>query len=446
MSSTMSESRGSPCLYPNDTTVVCMRSSRDCAEKLATTRSRSSCTVMLDVSITRSAASRSDSSTARSFDIPSSTLSARGCLRFVASNRRISTSSDAVRNTIRYSMPRRARSRRASDTWSKYVPPRTSTTSAMCLISCPGTTASSTIFGISEGGRLSTTKYPRSSSALATSERPAPESPVTIVKSGVSGSKASSSFGSARAMALFPQPRLEPAQDRDDPARDVHRDDGSDLFLTRLKDTAHRAERARELSFALRPDPRDAIEGALGRLPAPKRPVVGDREAVRFVPNVLQQIQRVRAARDPDGLRLPGEVDLLEPLREPNGVDVRQPQLGQDVQRGVQLSLPTVDHDQVRRVVELRRLLARLLTLGQVRGETSPDHLGHAGEVVLPFDAFDRESPVVRFLRQPVLEHDHRRHLLGRPEVRDVVALDAEGRVRQRQRRLQGVELLRARG
>ena len=86
-------------MYPNETTVVCMRSSRDCAEKLATTRSRSSCTVMFDVSITRSAASRSDSSTARSFDIPSSTLSARGCFRFVASNRLMSTSSGHPANS-----------------------------------------------------------------------------------------------------------------------------------------------------------------------------------------------------------------------------------------------------------------------------------------------------------------------------------------------------------
>src|SRR5438046_974039 len=235
-----------------------MRSSRDCAEKLATTRSRSSCTVMFDVSITRSAASRSDSSTARSFDIPSSTLSARGCFRFVASNRLMSTSSEAVRNTIRYSMPRRARS------------------------------------------------------------------------------------------------------------RNVRRDDGSDLFLARLKDTAHRAERAKELSFALRPDPRDAVEGTLGRLPAPKRPVVRDREAVGFVPDVLQEIQRVGAARDPDGLGLARKVDLLEPLREPDGVDVRQAQPGEHVERGVQLPLPAVDHDQVRRVAELRRLLARLLALDLV--------------------------------------------------------------------------------
>src|SRR5947207_14421012 len=108
----------------------------------------------------------------------------------------------------------------------------------MCLISWPGTMASSTIFGINDGGRLSTTKYPRSSSAFATSERPAPDRPVTIVKSGVSASMTPSSFGSARAMALFPQARLEPAQDRDDPARDVRRDDGSELFLARLKDTA----------------------------------------------------------------------------------------------------------------------------------------------------------------------------------------------------------------
>src|SRR5207302_4580992 len=99
----------------------------------------------------------------------------------------------------------------------------------------------------------------------------------TIVKSGVSASKTSSSFGIARAMALFLQARLEPAQDRDDPARDVRRDDFGELFLARLKDTAHRPEGAEELPFALRPDPRNAIEGALRRFLPPQRAVIRDR-------------------------------------------------------------------------------------------------------------------------------------------------------------------------
>src|SRR5947208_16776931 len=50
----------------------------------------------------------------------------------------------------------------------------------------PEVAASSAILPISAGGRLSTTKYPRSSRHFAASDRPAPDRPVITVKSTIS--------------------------------------------------------------------------------------------------------------------------------------------------------------------------------------------------------------------------------------------------------------------
>ena len=101
----------------------------------------------------------------------------------MASNRFTRSPSEASRYRIRYGMPRSRRCSRPVDSSPKNTPPRTSTTMATRL-GPPRPEASSAIFSISAGGRLSTTKYPRSSRHLAASERPAPDSPVMMVKSG----------------------------------------------------------------------------------------------------------------------------------------------------------------------------------------------------------------------------------------------------------------------
>ena len=62
----------------------------------------------------------------------------------------------------------------------KFCPLRMSTPSAALLISVPGTLNSSAIFGINGTGRLSTQKYPISSSILSAVLFPAPDIPVTI--------------------------------------------------------------------------------------------------------------------------------------------------------------------------------------------------------------------------------------------------------------------------
>ena len=140
---------------------------------------------MPDVSMIRSASPFSDSIISRSLRMPSITRSpgASGWRRRVASNRRTRSSSDASRNTIRHGIDRSRRSSSARDSSAKNTPPRTSTTIATRR-GPPAAVASSAIFPMSAGGRLSTTKYPRSSKLFAASDRPAPDRPVMMVTSG----------------------------------------------------------------------------------------------------------------------------------------------------------------------------------------------------------------------------------------------------------------------
>ena len=87
-SSTRSTSSGRPCLYPNDTTLVCSDPAVwSASANSSRMRSRSSCTLSSDVSTTTSAPPFRSSSSARSATMPSDTRSpaASGCLRRVAS-------------------------------------------------------------------------------------------------------------------------------------------------------------------------------------------------------------------------------------------------------------------------------------------------------------------------------------------------------------------------
>src|SRR5438034_6094123 len=82
-------------------------------------------------------------------------------------------------------MPNRLRSSSPWDSSLKKTPPRTSATIAS-RDGPPAPPPSSAILPIRVGGRLSTTKYPRSSRHFAASDRPAPDRPVITVKSTIS--------------------------------------------------------------------------------------------------------------------------------------------------------------------------------------------------------------------------------------------------------------------
>ena len=65
-----------------------------------------------------------------------------------------------------------------------------------------------------------------------------------------------------------------------------------------------------------------------------------------------------------------------------------------------------------------------------------------AAKSSLPWHALDLEPPVLALVRQAVLEHDHRAHVVGALDVAHVVALDAQRGLGQAERVLQLVERL----
>jgi len=74
-----------------------------------------------------------------------------------------------------------------------------------------------------------------------------------------------------------------------------------------------------------------------------------DREPVRLVADPLQQLKAGAMGRKQDRLGAARDEDLLDPLREGDHRDPRQVELLHRLERGGQLTLATVDHDEVRR-------------------------------------------------------------------------------------------------
>ena len=129
--------------------------------------------------------------------------------------------------------------------------------------------------------------------------------------------------------------------------------------------------------------------------------------------------------REDDRLRASRHEDLLLPLRERDHRDARQVERLHRGERRRELALAAVDHDEVRR----RRERLVVLVGGHARGEPREaprDHLPHRREVVHPRLPADPELAVVRLLRQPVLEDDHRADVVLAHRGRDVEALDAQ--------------------
>src|SRR6516165_559130 len=106
-----------------------------------------------------------------------------GCGRRSLSNLRTSVSSAASRNTMRAAAPRAASSLTADLRSVLNARLRKSITAAIRDTAPLVLAARSAMVGSRLGGRLSTTYQPRSSSALAAVDRPAPDSPVMITMS-----------------------------------------------------------------------------------------------------------------------------------------------------------------------------------------------------------------------------------------------------------------------
>lgn len=174
---------------------------------------RSSCTLRLEVSITRSASPRSSRSRSRSAAMPSTIRPSpwSGCGRRTDSKRRTRASSEDSRKTIRRVTCLASRSARDSRRLSKKRRPRTSTTTAIRATLPCERAPSSTMVGISAGGRLSTTNQPRSSRHLAAVLRPAPDIPEMMTSSGMVAGPSPVSFVVAVLTCAAPSARSVPS-------------------------------------------------------------------------------------------------------------------------------------------------------------------------------------------------------------------------------------------
>ena len=170
--------------------------------------------------------------------------------------------------------------------------------------------------------------------------------------------------------------------------------------------------------------------------------MVGDGEPMGLVAHPLQQIQGLRPPRQPDRLSQAGPVDLLEALGQRGHRDhVANTQFLHDTHGDPQLALTTVHQQEVRWIREATGTVRQGRgLLGHVGAETTCEHLGHRGVVVVAGNAPDPEPAVVGLLGQAVLEHDHRPYVVGALQVAHVEALDAQRGLRQVQGRLEFVQ------
>ena len=239
----------------------------------------------------------------------------------------------------------------------------------------------------------------------------------------------------------------------DGPADGLGQPSESEQVLERGRlDRPHAAHLGDELAPPRRAEAGDTVEGPPGHAPATQLAVEADGEAVRLVPGLLQQVDRLAVARNLDGLGPSGHEHLLQLLGE--GGDrhlVGQAELLEDAHADAELALSPVEEQQLRRVGKARLCCggARLgsstsAVLGRHRGsgnssasavdrllgrfrphgarpaggfEQAPqapgEHLVHGAVVVVALHGGHLEAPVVAPLGQAVLEHDHRAHVVG---------------------------------
>jgi hypothetical protein len=167
-----------------------------------------------------------------------------------------------------------------------------------------------------------------------------------------------------------------------------------------------------------------------------------EREAVRFVADPLQQLERGRVAVEDNRLRIARQEDLLLALRERDHRHTGKVERLHRRQHGRELALASVHDYEVRRGRE--RVVVLLGRHVAPAREAAANHLGHRREVVLTVDAADAELAVVRLLRHRVLEDHHRANRRRALQVGDVEALDADRQALQVERLAQLLERLHA--
>src|SRR6266487_2499617 len=212
------------------------------------------------------------------------------------------------------------------------------------------------------------------------------------------------------------------------------------LLLRRRQHALGRPEMTQQRPAARRADALERVEDRLARPRVPALTVEADREAVGFVADPLQELEPGRVRIEPDRIGPPRQEDLLDPLRQRDHCHSGQVEALHRGQRGRELTLPAVDHDQVRHCREA--LVVFLVVGGAHPRKTAFDHLRHRRKVVLAVETAHSELAVVRLLRRRILKDDHRADRLGGLDVRNVEALDPQRQAFEVQRLAQLLERL----
>ncbi len=178
------------------------------------------------------------------------------------------------------------------------------------------------------------------------------------------------------------------------------------------------------------------------RSPVPRLPVAGDREAVCFVANSLDQPQRGRVGGEYKRHLPAGKENALLPhpavrsLGDADHVHVRHPERCERFHRGRELPRAAVDQQQVGN----RRLAA------QDARKAPLDRLLDAGVIVAGSESAQVEAPIVALDRAVGPEHHARGDRRFTHRVADVEALQTLRRARQFQIATHRLELVRDRG
>ena len=173
----------------------------------------------------------------------------------------------------------------------------------------------------------------------------------------------------------------------------------------------------------------DLVQGALdGRL-GPQVAVEGDAEAVRFVADTLEHLQGLGIPVDKQRIRVPYPDYFFQPLGQADYRHaVQDAQFGEGLMGKFQLSLATVNHNELREVFRI---------LGQHTGIAAVHHLLHGGVIVGADHRLDLEAAVVLLGGFCIAEHHARGHRVGTLDVGVVEALHMARQHRHIQRLLQ---------
>ena len=239
---------------------------------------------------------------------------------------------------------------------------------------------------------------------------------------------------------------------------------GGDLVGAGATEPGDAAKTLEEELFAVLGDAGAIVEEAFGDAPFHEQLVVAVGEAVGFIADALQELEGAAVVGEADGNRPPGAVDLFEFFGEADDGEFVQAEALELAAGGAELAFSAIDDDEVGelslagarggmergetgdgfgrgflgvigRVVDGRGRTAGILGHGFAGGGfaedariAAADDLGHAGKVVLAFDAFDAETAVELVGGAAIDEADHAGHDVSGADVGDIEALHAARR------------------